>query len=76
MTIKPWANAWKVYNPSDFSKSVSYNKLLQTITSKEKTTIQAEFSRKKQKLSDPNDVASYIDDYYKKDVKKNPNKYF
>lgn len=78
MTFIKWHHIWRKpgWEPTDFAKSQSYNKLLQTITNKEKTSIQSDFSRNKKKLSDPNDVASYIDDYYKKDVKKNPDKYY
>ena len=77
-SLKPWEQLrkWKKFELNDFSKSVSYNNLLQTITWKEKTSIQSEFSRNKKKLSSPEDVANYIDDYYKKDIRKNPQKYF
>lgn len=68
MVIKKWEalRKWKTYKPSNYTTSRLFSELLQILTWKSKNALKLEFSRKKIRLSNIEDVANYIKNLYNK----------
>ena len=68
MSLEKWEKIreWKTYTPSNTAKSWTLASLLVFLTWKEKSTLASEFSRKKLKLSNIEDVWNYLREYFKK----------